>query len=316
MTSIYSEFPTFLSPSLENESFFLIQDIGSENDFPLLTDESSSNYSIQNAGKLQKDFHGDNLQNNLIIQSPFQNFNHSYTKKEEEEENKKLYYIEKSEKSRQIVKFMTKEENNSSKSESNEILKKKRGRERINIKNSNSKIHDKFSTDNLLRKIQVHYLTFIVAFLNEILAKMKIKERFLKLGYEVKKNVNNKYVESLKKQSIGEIICNKISIKYRKQDEDANRKIYEIIKGNEVLNKILSENYLKLFKKIYYKNKTNTINLKEYGLDETIVLSKKVKMFKDLLKDNEALDVNKEYIKKIKECAIHNFIPDFMFLPD
>ena len=312
MTYNYSEFSTFLSQSMENESLFHIQDLENENDFPLLTDESSY-FSGLNTRKLQKDLHEDNLQNDLLIPSPFNEFNHLYSKEEEDEENIKLYYIKKNEKNDKIVKFMAKEENNLSKSDSNEILKKKKGRGRIIKIESNAKIHDKFSTDNLLRKIQVHYLNFIVAFLNDILDKLKIKQKFLKLDYEVKKNVNKKYVESLKKQNIGEIICHKISVKYRHQDENANMKIYEIIKENEVLNKILSENYLKLFKKIYYKS-NNIINLKEYGLDENIVLSKKVKMFKDLLKDNEALDENKEYIKNIKECAIQNYIPNFIFL--
>lgn len=298
MTSNISELSTFLSQSMDNESYFHIVDTENEYDFPLFTQESSLNYS------------------NQAIE-PFQAFNHSDSLEEEEEkENKKLYYIEKNEKSlssSKIFKFITKEENNLSKSDSSQILKKKRGRGRNGNIESNIKIHDKFSTDNLLRKIQVHYLTFIVNFLNDILSKMKFEQRFFKLDYGIKKNVNKKYVESLKNQSIAEIICNKISVKYRKQDEYANIKVYEIIKENEVLNRILSENYLKLFKKIYFKS-NNTINLKEYGLDENIVLSKQVKMFKDLLKDNEALDINKEYIKNIKECAVQNFIPDSIFL--
>ena len=37
-------------------------------------------------------------------------------------------------------------------------------------------------------------------------------------------------------------------------------------------------------------------------------------MFKDLLKDNEALDINKEYQKNIIECAIQNYLPDSIFL--
>ena len=177
----------------------------------------------------------------------------------------------------------------------------------------NDKIHDKFSTDNLLRKIQVHYLTFIVNFINIILKKLNYEQRFFKLDYELKKNVNKKNFDSLKNKTIGEILCNKISIKYKKQNVNANFEIYDQIKDNEILKKILSENYIKLFKKIYYKS-NKIINLREYGINEQIILTKPVKMFKDLLNDNEALDKNKEYQKNIIECAIQNYLPDSIFL--
>jgi len=190
---------------------------------------------------------------------------------------------------------------------SQNLLSKKtgRGRQRSTINNENMKVHDKFSTDNLLRKIQVHYISFIVSFLNEILAQLNFKQQFLKLDYVFKKNVNLKFVESLKKKNLGEIICNKISSKYKK-DKNANYTIYEEVKKNEVLNNILSENYLRFFKNIYYKNNKN-INLKEYGLDKDITLSKKVKLFEDLLKEKNASDFDKEYQAKINECAIQNY---------
>lgn len=187
------------------------------------------------------------------------------------------------------------------------LLKKKgRGRQRQLINNENLKIHDKFSTDNLLRKIQVHYLSFIISILNEILEQLNFEQRFYKLDYYFKKNVNMKFVESLKQKNLGEIICNKISCKYKQENENANQIIYEEIKDNEILNNILSENYLKFFKKIYYKN-NRIINLKEYGLDKDILLSKKVKLFEDLFKDNNASDKDEEYQKKINECAIQNY---------
>ena len=37
-------------------------------------------------------------------------------------------------------------------------------------------------------------------------------------------------------------------------------------------------------------------------------------MYKDLLKDNEVLDTNKEYQKNINECVIQNFLPNSIFL--
>ena len=75
---------------------------------------------------------------------------------------------------------------------------------------------------------------------------------------------------------------------------------------NKVLIKILSENYIEVFWKIYYKS-CKIINLKEYGLDKKVFLSDKVKMYKDLLKEDEDLDKNQEYIKNVNNCAIINF---------
>ena len=186
-------------------------------------------------------------------------------------------------------------------------IKKKRGREKANS-DLNDKSHDKYFPDNLLRKIQVHYLSFVIDFLNEILSFLKYDKRFLKLGYDYKKDITKKNLEYLKNQKIIDVVCSPISKKYKKV-EYSNTTVYENIKDNKVLNKILSENYLTLFEKIYYKS-NKIINLKDYGLDQNIALSKKVKMFDDLLKgkDNEA-DDNCDYNKCLKECVKQNYLP-------
>ena len=137
--------------------------------------------------------------------------------------------------------------------------KTKRGRERTikenENKNKKEKIHDKNTSDNLIRKIQVHYLSFIVSFLNDILKNLNYKTKFLNLNYEFKMNIKKDFVESLKKKTIGEIISNEISIKYKGKEKNFNKNLYEKIKDNEVLNKIFEDNYIKLFKNIYYKSK-------------------------------------------------------------
>ena len=189
-----------------------------------------------------------------------------------------------------------------------QLVKRKRGRGKKGEINSslreNDRIHNKFSTDNLLRKLQVHYISFIILFVNDILKHLNYEERFFKIDYNFKKNINKKFIESLKSKNIGEIVCTQISDKYKKKDKNSNQIIYDKIKEDKVINNILSENYLKLFKNIYYKN-NNRISLKEYGLDKDIILSKKVKLFKDLIKDNEA---SKEYQENINECALQNFL--------
>jgi len=211
----------------------------------------------------------------------------------EENDLNDLYYVKQSKKNKKetFVKF-----------------NKKRGR--VKHKKIN-KIHDKHTIDNVLRKIQVNYMTFLTSFINEILKNLNFNERFLKLDYNFKKNINKDFFEYLKTKNIGEIICSKISDKYKKVKKN-NRNILEKIKEknnkeNEVIINILSENYFDFFWKIYYKS-SKLINLKEYGLDKEIILSDKVIMYKDLLKKNEELDPNENYNNNINNCVNNNFI--------
>ena len=184
----------------------------------------------------------------------------------------------------------------------------KRGKKRKDNE-KNLTFHDRNRTDNLLRKIQVHYLSFIVSYLNDILKNLNYKKKFLKLNYKFKSNINKNFVDSLKKKTIGDIISTEISVKYKNKDKNVNKALYEKIKDNDVLNKIFEDNYLKLFRQVYYKSRKK-INLKEYGLNKEIILSKNVKMVDDLLKNINDLDEN----KKIKESIIKNFLPDSIFL--
>ncbi len=187
------------------------------------------------------------------------------------------------------------------------LIIKKRGRYKVNDKSI--KVHDKFSRDNILRKIQVHYISFLLSFMNTVLKTFGYTHKFLQLNYDFKKNVNKTFIDSLKTKTIRDIICNKISQKYKTHDEDINMRIYEQIKENKVINNILSENYLRFFKKFYYKS-NKVINLQEYGLDSTIILSKNVKMYKDLI--DSCRDTS--YLKRMNECVTCNFLPDSIFL--
>ena len=191
------------------------------------------------------------------------------------------------------------------------LTKKKRGRR--SKRNECERIHDKRAGDNIMRKIQSHYLSFIISFLNNILEILNYKQQFFKLDYEFKRNVKKNFVESLKRKTLAEIVCNKISIKYKHKDVNSNFIIYNEIKENKILNNILSENYVKFFKKIYYKSNKH-INLEEDGLNKNITLSNNVKMFKDLLKKDGILNSNNEFKQNINECLIKNFMPNSKFL--
>ena len=189
---------------------------------------------------------------------------------------------------------------------------KKRGRQGqscSNIANVNKKTHDKNAMDNLLRKVQIHFFNYCVSYSNDILKEFNYKEEFLKLVHSFKNQVKKDFVESLKDKTLSDIICTKITSKYRTKDENTNIIIYEKIKEKEVLKKIFDENFLVLFDN-YYKDR-KAINLKKYGLEKEIHLSNKTETFKDLLKKSES---DQEYIKNLKNCVNINFIQRNRFL--
>ena len=198
--------------------------------------------------------------------------------------------------------FEVKKEISLSGNNSTEYTRKKRGRKKE--RENKSQTHDKYWMDNILRKIQNHFLSFIIFFINDILKALNYKQRFLKLDQTFKINIKKDFVESLKKKTIAEIIDNKISTKYKKKID--NKKIYEELKDKEDLKVLFKENYLVLFKNIYYENK-KIINLKKYGIEKEIKLSKEVKFYEDLLK-KEAFNEDNEYIRNINECINLNFL--------
>ena len=192
-------------------------------------------------------------------------------------------------------------------------LKGKRGRQIYSLKVKKG-IHDRNTSDNILRKVQTHFITFILMFLNDLLKKLNINKKFLKLDYKLKKIIKKDDLEILKKKTLGEIISDKISRKYRQKNEDYNKQLCEEIKKNNILlSNIFSIKYITLFKKIYYKSlETFNLNLFGFDCDKEITLSNDVKMYKDLLNDSQR-DKNKEYAKKVQKCVWGKFFPEFIF---
>ena len=185
--------------------------------------------------------------------------------------------------------------------------------------------HSRLSSDNILRKIQVHYFTFIISFLNFLLKYFNYDYKFLKLDYSIKKNINKyankrkskignenkKIINSFNDGTLEKIISQNISRQYTRYEKNQNELICEAVKGNKILYNILKDNHLNIFKKFYF-TKCKLINLKEYGLDKCIKLPNDIKTHKDLLKQNEAF--GEEYKKSINECILKNFFPKAKFL--
>jgi hypothetical protein len=169
----------------------------------------------------------------------------------------------------------------------------KRGRK--SDANRNTKKHSATDEDNLTRKIQVHYLSFIINFVNDVIKSMinmKNPPLFKFLAYEIKKNVNSKYVYELKSKNISDILQLKVSPKIKIHDESTNEKIYQkVIDMCPFLNDFFQQNYLKFFKDYYCRN--NTI-FEVNG--KTIQISSRTKSFIDLIKKYDKYKNNLKYI--------------------
>ena len=182
------------------------------------------------------------------------------------------------------------------------VLLHKRGRKQIleNKIKKEKKIHYSDDFDNIQRKIQVHFINFLINLANDALKTVfgkKIKFQFKDVKYKLKKIVNHNYSENLKKIRYRDILQMDISPKNRNFGPDNNRIILEEVCENSLeLKELFDKNYLYIFQKYYYKNKNNNNLLDLDGFK--INLSPKTKTFSDLLKKNE---VNVEKFNNISK---------------
>ena len=172
--------------------------------------------------------------------------------------------------------------------------KNKRGR-----KSNNSQarvIHSKKSFDNILRKIQIHYLSFVINFCNDALKMVKFSPGFTfkQIKTEIKRTVNFQHVSELKKFSIGDLLKLDISSKYKNHKISINKELYDIVKNkSKWLNELFNMKYLELFKYYYNNGEKPLDKIKE------VILSTKTKSFYYLIEKNK--DSKHELISAIYE---------------
>ena len=130
-------------------------------------------------------------------------------------------------------------------------LKKFKKRKKLNKK----KPHTSSADDNILRKIQVKFLSFIISYTNDVIRSLSNGKKmplFQDLSYEIKKKVNHRFVESLKIKTIGDIVKFKITPKIKK-DVNINTHIYDIVVQKcPIIKEFFKGSYLNLFKEYYY----------------------------------------------------------------
>ena len=175
---------------------------------------------------------------------------------------------------------------------------KKRGRK---AKKESKRQHNALDQDNIIRKIQVHFLSFIIYFCNDLIQTLlpNNKDLFFKnIQYELKKTVNHAYIEKLKSKKIGDILQLTASPKNKKFAGDINKRSFEkICSINPFLKNFFEMSYLDMFNNYYCQNERE-IDIEGYK----VKLSQRTRLFIDLIGKNQ----NSE--EKIKEIAEQYFI--------
>ena len=169
------------------------------------------------------------------------------------------------------------------------LLSSKRGRK---TNNTNKKIHGPADYDNIQRKIQVSFITFLIRFGNDILKSIfgkKTKYEFKDVDYKLKKTVNHDYCQELqKKRKFSDIIQMKISPKNKNFLENTNEETFkEICNYSDTLKKLFEKDYLYMFRNYFCKIKNEEI-IDIDGIKITLSQRTKTKTLFNLLNKNKA----------------------------
>ena len=189
--------------------------------------------------------------------------------------------------------YFLKNEEEGNKKEEKEIKKEKqknKGRYRKNEVRNNENAHNKFSEDNLMRKVKTYIFSTILNALNKSLKDRS--QKFFKLAPELNESMKKDLNEKLMTQTIKEIyINNDISKRYKNETN-----------GNNNIN---------LIKKIYEENKEiDTIKILETKYINYVTYLQKYEMdnFLRKIKNKEIKDANLDvdlYINLLKSMFLN-----------
>ena len=163
-----------------------------------------------------------------------------------------------------------------------------------------TKTHNKYSADNVFKKVQTHFFSFIPDFYNVIFSGLGLfedKEKLIKISYKSIKEMKIKNFNTYLKMTVGAILKKDTNNKFKNK---SNKLILKKLKNNEIAKELLSETYKNLFKNIYYKSR-RTVNLGKYGIIE--LPRDKVEMYEDFIEKNRG---NETYAQRIDEYVRKN----------
>lgn len=173
---------------------------------------------------------------------------------------------------------------------------------------SNQYRHSKLTNDNIAKKIETHYLKFLILFLNVILKKLNCKQKFCGFNKqsEIFSNASKANIKTINNQTIKEILfleITKKSKKYYEEDKYKNKSVYEEVLMNfPQMNDLFEKKVIDIFNEIYYdENHRNLklIDLNKYNINLIIDLKKeKLENFEDLLNKKKEEFAKKEEVVK------------------
>ena len=184
--------------------------------------------------------------------------------------------------------------NNYNTSKSKEIfINKKRGRKSKNINDviRGTGTHDRFSDDNLKRKVKTHFHNYIIAILNRNLNIRNGNDKLLKFGKmksSITQNITVEYNLNLFNKQIKDIITD-VSEKY--QNQLINSEIIDYVMKNPMDN-IVVINLLNMTYKDMYLNYYLKSTKKDFGNDQI----------------DESYEAHKEKLKKFGDKYLQNYI--------
>ena len=184
------------------------------------------------------------------------------------------------------------------------ITKKYDGKERPYI-------HTKNKFDNILTKLQVSYINFLVYLVNIILEAYGRKDlKFYLIDSKIKKNNKIEIRQKLKKESIANILRNNISKKYSTLSQETNFYTYDKLEKEgliDILN-VLNQKFLFFFEDVYFKN-LRKFNLNQFGLmNLDVEIPEKIELYENLLMKNKTDPKFEFYKLKMEKCIKRHFL--------
>jgi len=141
---------------------------------------------------------------------------------------------------------------------SHELLYKKRGRKNKQFipTKKGPIVHNKYSDDNLKRKVKTHYHNFIIAFLNmKARHILQVSLKFGKISSDITKDITIDFNQKLFDKKIKDIVSN-VSDKY--QNKNKNKFILYLVMNksnqNSEIMKILNLSYKDMYINYYLKS--------------------------------------------------------------
>ena len=123
-------------------------------------------------------------------------------------------------------------------------------------------VHGSDSFDNIERKIQVHFLTFLINFCNDALKAEyeHSKSTFKQINYRDKARIIISYIQQLKYSNIKDILNLEISNKYKNYQRNANKDLLNKVESSDWLDKLFQMNWIELFNYYYNNEKPHQYN--------------------------------------------------------